>query len=116
MYAINSKTTLKTIQSVVARDFGIIISKADAKQMRDDICRGGALSSRKYFSTVTSGISEITVSGVRKDSRWYSRRDWNADHESVKMTTMQQTYVQLYDDKEDCFGRFGITDKELRKY
>lgn len=96
MYAINRKTALKTIRNIVAHDFGVIITNSDAKQMRDDICRGvGALSSYQYLSTVTGGISEITVSGVRKDSRWYSRTNWNADKSAVKVTPLQEEYVEL---------------------
>ena len=76
---INSKTTLKSIKAAVARDFGIVIDNASAKEIREDVRRGYALWTReRYVSSVTSNITHISRSRVQDCNLWYTRQEWNA--------------------------------------
>lgn len=75
---INSKTTLRTIISLIYRDFGICITSSVAHEIKDQIRRGVAVwTSNRYVSTVTGGINQITPNGVRYNTVWYSKEEWN---------------------------------------
>ena len=79
---INRRTALKTVKSFAFDDFGIRLSNAQAKEIRESIADGCALwSSERYTSTRgTDDIHRMSSEGVRYYNNFTSRKDWNAGY------------------------------------
>lgn len=76
---INSRTTLKAIQAMAQRDFGIKISKAQAKEIKCSCQHGQAVwTGELYVSTTNSDdIRYMSRRGVKYGGyqSWYTRQE-----------------------------------------
>ena len=81
MFVINKRTPLKTIISFAARDFGIALNNADAKEIREDVATGRAVWTRRSYKSVaqSSEIAHMSRAGIRTNTgAGYTRDEWNA--------------------------------------
>lgn len=80
MFKINSRTSLKSIKAAALDDFGIIISNADAREIRDG-ARTATISwqSERFINCARSAeIQRMDASGLKTRSGGWSREEWNA--------------------------------------
>ena len=98
MTKINSKTTLKAIQAQIAHDFGVVITKPEAREIKACIREGLAVwTNERYTSTITGGFNQITPNGVRYCTAWYGRKEWNSLQRVQKIDQSVHDIARLFD-------------------
>lgn len=77
---VNSKTSLRTIKELMQDDFGVLLTNAQAKEIRESRKRNTSTWNphTAYVNTnMKSVIWQINESGVRAGMAFYSTDEWN---------------------------------------
>ena len=94
---IKSNTTLKSIKKMVMNDFDVIITNAQAKEIRDSIRHGVALwTKERYISTCpTDDILRLGGKSVRGlGNAGYLRKEWNDEHRAIALNEAKRQKIE----------------------